>query len=122
MNCLPKAVWRAVVITAAISRYTFADERITLKDPGLRADPANVTGPMTGVNLDYFANLRAAFKEVYSIAGDIDPGAGLGPRFNGTSCAGCHAYPAIGGSSPPRNPQIAMAKAHGARNSIPEFL
>ena len=40
----------------------------------------------SGVNAQYFANTRFAFTEVHSIAGDIETGAGLGPRFNGTSC------------------------------------
>src|SRR5262249_36802996 len=39
-----------------------------------------------------------------------------------TSCSGCHAYPAIGGTSPPANPQIAMANADGATNKIPSFI
>ena len=31
---------------------------------------------------------------------------GLGPRFNLNSCAGCHKFPAVGGSSPVHNPQV----------------
>src|SRR4029077_8998924 len=58
----------------------------------------------------------------HSIAGDIEPGAGLGPRFNGTSCGACHAWPATGGSSPNRTPQLQMAVAHGASNTIPDFI
>ncbi len=34
----------------------------------------------------------------------------------------CHAFPAVGGSSPPVNLQIAVATAMGARNHIPPFL
>ena len=112
----------AVVLCAAACLCALAEDRAGARDPGVRPEAPAIATPVSGVDADYFANLRAAFKEVYSIAGDIEPGAGLGPRFNGTSCAGCHSYPAIGGSSPPRNPQIAMAKAHGSRNSIPEFL
>ena len=37
-------------------------------------------------------------------------------------CGGCHAYPALGGSSPKQNPQFEMAAAHGAHNRIPDFL
>ncbi len=47
---------------------------------------------------------------------------GLGPRFNLDSCAGCHAQPAIGGSSPKVNPQVALAKAFGANNTVPSFI
>src|SRR5207244_3783572 len=83
---------------------------------------ANAGAPVAGVDAQYFSNTRAGFQEVHSIAGDIEPGSGLGPRLNGTSCGGCHAYPAPGGSSPRRNPQVKMAAAHGARNPIPGFL
>lgn len=47
---------------------------------------------------------------------------GLGPRFNGDSCSGCHAQPSSGGSSPTSNPQFAMAARAGAVNAIPLFL
>jgi CxxC motif-containing protein (DUF1111 family) len=38
------------------------------------------------------------------------------------SCAGCHAFPDIGGSSPAINPQIAAATKAGAKNAIPPFI
>jgi CxxC motif-containing protein (DUF1111 family) len=38
------------------------------------------------------------------------------------SCAGCHAFPAVGGSSPTVNPQVAVATLHGARNTVPSFI
>ncbi|MEJ0093967.1 MAG: hypothetical protein WDN46_11165 [Methylocella sp.] len=47
---------------------------------------------------------------------------GLGPAFNGNSCFMCHSFPTIGGSSPPVNPQVAVATASGARNSQPPFI
>jgi CxxC motif-containing protein (DUF1111 family) len=47
---------------------------------------------------------------------------GLGPRFNLDSCVGCHAQPASGGSSPPVNPQFALATADGAQNRVPYFI
>ncbi len=47
---------------------------------------------------------------------------GLGPRFNLDSCAGCHSQPAIGGTSPRVNPQVAVATAGGARNVVPSFV
>src|SRR5262249_17316570 len=71
--------------------------------------------------------VRAAlggFQEVGSVSGQLanEDGKGLGPRFNGTSCSGCHAFPAPGGTSPANNPQIAMATADGAMNKIPRFI
>jgi CxxC motif-containing protein (DUF1111 family) len=47
---------------------------------------------------------------------------GLGPRFNLDSCSGCHSHPAVGGSSPPTNPQVALATAAGAKNTLPSFI
>jgi len=47
---------------------------------------------------------------------------GLGPRFNLDGCGGCHAFPATGGTSPPVNPQVAVATANGAKNTVPSFI
>jgi CxxC motif-containing protein (DUF1111 family) len=65
------------------------------------------------------------FQEIDSVSGNApgQPGAGLGPGFNSNSCASCHAFPAIGGSSPPTgNPQIAVATLQGATNTTPPFI
>jgi hypothetical protein len=66
-----------------------------------------------------FFNITASptFSEVEAVAN------GLGPRFNLDSCAGCHAYPVVGGSSPPTsNPQVVRAPSIAPGNSIPNFL
>ncbi len=49
--------------------------------------------------------------EIDSVSGTIsgEDGSGLGPTFNGNSCAQCHAFPVVGGSSPARNPQVELA-------------
>ena len=92
-----------------------------IRDPGVRGG-SGAGAPLPGADPSYFAEALAAFRETHSITGSLEPASGLGPRFNGTSCGGCHAQPAAGGSSPPRNPQLAMATAHGARNKIPSFV
>jgi CxxC motif-containing protein (DUF1111 family) len=71
-------------------------------------------------------------QEVDSVHGTVgtESGSGLGPTFNGNSCAGCHAQPAVLGSSPgmnsPQNPvpnpQVALATLDGAENSVPSFI
>ena len=38
------------------------------------------------------------------------------------SCGGCHLQPAVGGTSPPVNPQVAFATLNGAANSVPSFI
>jgi CxxC motif-containing protein (DUF1111 family) len=48
---------------------------------------------------------------------------GLGPRFNLDSCGGCHAFPSVGGSSPPTdNPQVVRAPFMARGNTVPPFL
>ncbi|HEY2398984.1 MAG TPA: di-heme oxidoredictase family protein [Steroidobacteraceae bacterium] len=75
----------------------------------------------------WFASL-VVFGQQVTVDGAVDPSTnnptlkGLGPAFNADSCGACHAFPAIGGTSPPVNPQIALAKARGAQNSIPPFI
>src|SRR5712692_5051028 len=38
------------------------------------------------------------------------------------SCGGCHLQPAVGGTSPAANPQVAFAAANGATNKVPSFI
>jgi len=96
--------------------------------PPPAAPPAPATGiPFPGLNASQLAYFNAGlvrFTEVDSVSG-TQPGAtgtGLGPRFNSNSCASCHAHPAIGGSSPQLNPQIAVGTSYGATNTIPAFI
>jgi CxxC motif-containing protein (DUF1111 family) len=97
------------------------------KDPGVRGGPAGAGGPaasLTGSESILFNTGKQTFSEVDSVFGTL-PGetdSGLGPSFNMNSCAGCHAYPAVGGSSPQTNPQVAVATLHGARNTVPSFI
>jgi CxxC motif-containing protein (DUF1111 family) len=75
----------------------------------------------------WFASL-AVFGQQATVDGSSDPGTnnptilGLGPAFNGNSCAMCHAFPAVGGTSPLTNPQVALATAQGAQNVVPSFI
>src|SRR5215472_17767455 len=73
------------------------------KDPGPRGGAAGSGGPIAGLTTNegaFFADGQTRFQEVEGISN------GLGPRFNLNSCAGCHAQPAVGGSSPASNPQV----------------
>jgi CxxC motif-containing protein (DUF1111 family) len=79
-----------------------------------------------------FNQAQLRFQEIDSVSGGIagETGSGLGPTFNGNSCAQCHAQPSVGGSSPglasPQNsipnPQVALAGLDGALNSVPSFI
>jgi CxxC motif-containing protein (DUF1111 family) len=93
-------------------------------DPGPRNDAAQA-GPLPNLTANEFAAFtsgKTVFQEVDSVSGTLTNGSGLGPRFNMDSCAGCHAQPAVGGSSPSLNPQIAVATKAGATNKVPSFL
>ena len=89
-------------------------------DPGVRPGPAGAGTPiegMTGGEQDFFNNHGIPqFSEVETVAD------GLGPRFNLNSCAGCHAQPAAGGSSPATNPQVSSASSIAPGNTVPPFL
>jgi CxxC motif-containing protein (DUF1111 family) len=106
-------------------------------DPGPRTGDPAAGGPFAGLGPDemaYFADARVTFKEVDSVSGTLpeEDGKGLGPSFNGNSCAQCHAQPEVGGSSPSPNspqlpgrkdnPQVMLANLDGAANFVPAFI
>jgi CxxC motif-containing protein (DUF1111 family) len=88
-------------------------------DPGVRGGDPGAGGSLPGLNdveRQYFDVAKDVFQEV-----DAGPD-GLGPRFNLDSCSGCHSQPAIGGTSPATNPQVAVATLMGAKNVVPSFI
>jgi CxxC motif-containing protein (DUF1111 family) len=104
-------------------------------DPGPRSGPPAAGGfysPLSPNEQNFFNQAQQRFMETDSVSGTIagEDGNGLGPTFNGNSCAQCHAQPAMGGSSPglssPQNPianpQVALAALDGALNSVPSFI
>jgi CxxC motif-containing protein (DUF1111 family) len=100
-------------------------------DPGVRGGGAAAGAALSSVLannpatiLNFFNDAKARFAEVDSVAGALagEEGVGLGPRYNSRGCALCHAQPAVGGTSPFTNPQIADATADGAHNTIPSFI
>ena len=89
------------------------------RDPGPRGGAPAAGGPINGLTaseLAFFTVSKATFEEVEAVSD------GLGPTMNLDSCAGCHAQPASGGSSPTVNPQVAFAKKNGAKNTVPSFI
>jgi len=91
-------------------------------DPGIRGGPMGAGQPfasgLTVGDLAFFNNVGVPqFTQVEAVAD------GLGPRFNLDSCAGCHAHPAVGGSSPPaNNPQVVRAPRMAPGSTVPHFL
>src|SRR5579863_9239055 len=104
-------------------------------DPGPRPGSAGAGNFFPTLNSNeqgFFHQAQLRFQEVDSVSGSIagESGVGLGPTFNGNSCAQCHSQPAIGGSGPgltsPQNPianpQVALATLNGATNAVPTFI
>jgi CxxC motif-containing protein (DUF1111 family) len=89
-------------------------------DPGVRPGPPGAGGTIAGMSggeHDFFSSHGVPqFSEVETVA------EGLGPRFNLDSCGGCHAQPAMGGSSPSLNPQVANLASMAPGNTAPPFL
>jgi CxxC motif-containing protein (DUF1111 family) len=88
-------------------------------DPGPRGGANGAGGALPGLSTNeqvFFDAGREDFEEAEGVAD------GLGPRFNLDGCGGCHLQPDIGGSSPAVNPQVGVATAFGARNTLPSFV
>ena len=114
---LPALLLSLLVPVLVLAEYTA--EITPARDRGLRGGGAGAGNALLGLDSGqqaFFAVGQQNFQMAELIAN------GLGPRFNLDSCGGCHAYPALGGSSPALNPQIAIATAYGAKNTVPDFL
>lgn len=101
-----------VVFTAIAAATLLALEPATgedvARDPGVRPGPAAAGGPLDGLTaneMKFFLLGKEDFEEVEDVAD------GLGPTMNLDGCGSCHSQPAIGGSSPALNPQVAFAQA-----------
>jgi CxxC motif-containing protein (DUF1111 family) len=107
-----------------------------VSDPGARAGVRGAGGPYDQLSKDeqtFFATARDVFAEIDSVSGKIEEGKGLGPSFNGNSCAQCHSEPDVGGSSSHPtlghvrvpNPQVGLAtldRAAGGAQKVPSFI
>ena len=88
-------------------------------DPGVRGGAAGAGGPIAGLigrQIAFFNQGKQDFASTEDIAD------GLGPRMNLDSCGGCHMQPAVGGSSPAVNPQVAFAGKDGGTDILPAFI
>jgi hypothetical protein len=114
------------------------------KDQASKGKP--LPNPLPGIStaeLDLFCAAVGRFQDIDSVSGVIPPGAnnqctpkdhghnqtsstigcnetgaGLGPRFNGNSCAMCHIFPVVLAASPSHNPEVDVATLDGAQNSL----
>jgi len=108
----------ATLCLLLVSLVSAPEAQVRAKDFGVRGGDAGVGDPLAGLTagqLALFNAGKAAFVEVEDVAD------GLGPRFNLDSCAGCHAQPATGGTSPSLNPQAAVRQKF-PNNTTPSFI
>src|SRR5690242_13438914 len=118
---------RLITTSLSIAALTLSAGHVLAQtDPGVRGGTVGAGGPINGMSVQetkYFTNGQDRFQEVDSVSGTIPgTGRGLGPTFNMDSCSGCHLQPAVGGSSPAVNPQVAVATKNGANNLVPFFI
>jgi CxxC motif-containing protein (DUF1111 family) len=95
------------------------DSSSAARDPGPRGGAAGAGAPIAGLTKTELAFFDAGKDDFEEEEGVED---GLGPTMNLGSCAGCHLHPAVGGTSPAVNPQVAFATLKGATNKIPSFI
>ena len=122
---IPRFIRRAALILAlvgvAVAGWRSAPyaDLFHASDPGVRGGSAGAGGPIAGLTarqLDFFNEGLTEFAEEDGIA------EGLGPRMNLDSCGGCHTQPAVGGTSPAVNPQVAFASKDGGTDQVPFFI
>ncbi len=83
-------------------------------DPGVQSGNRGTGLPLASIAADspsgalaFFNDGLSRFQDVESVANSPTGNNGLGPRFNFNQCAGCHAFPAVGGTDPASNRQVA---------------
>jgi CxxC motif-containing protein (DUF1111 family) len=117
--------WKVQVLLAvsalgmALGGTGVPDAQVVARDPGVRGGPPGAGGSINGLTareFEFFTEGKANFEEVDGVT------EGLGPRMNLDSCAGCHAQPATGGTSPFVNPQVAFASQDGGTDRVPFFI
>lgn len=104
---------------AAIALFGGAAVTHAQIDPGVRSGPSGAGAPLPGLTANEIAFFDAGRDDFAEAEGVGD---GLGPRFNLDGCGGCHLQPDVGGTSPPVNPQVSVATAFGAQNTVPSFI
>ncbi len=123
-------IFRTLIATVLVLLFTVSIKNVFAQivpvDPGVRGGQAGAGIPLPGltaVQNNFFKYGLVVFTKVDSVSGTVHgTDAGLGPTFNMDSCGGCHAQPAVGGTSPAVNPQVEVANKQGATNVVPSFI
>jgi len=109
------------IISVLISIAPVRSQAQSARDPGPRAGAPAAGAPLDGLTGPQTSLFNAGLDEFKNIDKVSD---GLGPRMNLDSCAGCHAQPAIGGTSPlGLNPQFDFFEKNLQKsNRLPRFI
>src|SRR6267143_125605 len=95
------------------------DSSSAARDPGVRGGAAGAGAPIAGLTKTELAFFNAG-KDEFAQQEEVTDG--LGPTMNLDGCGACHLQPAVGGTSPAVNPQVAFATLNGATNAVPSFI
>ena len=76
-----------------------------------------VGDPLAGLTPQQFAEFRLGLDDFLEVE---TPDDGLGPAFNGTSCAACHNVPAVGGSGILLETRVGYQNADGSFRALNE--
>src|SRR5262249_18220379 len=93
---LLQSLKQARYVLLCLSVMLFAGLLQAQVDPGPRGGAPGAGGPVSTLNATekaFFDQALDVFNEVDSVSGNIpgEDGTGLGPGYNATSCASCHA-------------------------------
>ena len=110
------------IISVLVLHVPVPSQAQIARDPGPRTGAPGAgkpLGDLTGPQMSLFNAGIAEFKKRDEVKAD-----GLGPRMNLDSCAGCHSYPNVGGTSPPDlNPQFDFFEKNLEKtNQLPRFV
>ena len=122
-----KKIMVPLLLMLAVVGFTFScakvpspvDSSSAARDPGVRGGAAGAGAPFAKLTKTELAFFNAS-KDEFAEADEVKEG--LGATMNLDSCGGCHLQPAVGGTSPALNPQVAFATQDGARNTVPSFI
>jgi len=121
-----KNVVVALLILAVVGFFLLRDEipfpddsSSAARDPGVRGGAAGAGAPIAGLTKTELAFFNAG-KDEFAQQEEVTDG--LGPTMNLDGCGACHLQPAVGGTSPAVNPQVAFATLNGATNAVPSFI
>jgi len=128
-STLKRKSWQLLFITVVITFFGLSG--MPRADFGGPKDPGARTGNgFAGAALDGLSDKELAMfnQGLDDFSAEEEVGDGLGPRFNFVGCAGCHAQPAVGGTSPDPNPLFRVTGdlkpdlGFGKYNDIPSFI